>query len=157
MPELHARAIDGIPEIQPGDDLAAQIEAAGGPFGEDEVVVVSHKVVSKAEGCLVELASVQPGTRAVEIASRQDRDPRHVQVILDQSTGILRDERDVLICRTQGRPVSEMFPVPGIPRSGRVRRNVISRLPQLRWKGVRRIRSHESPAALVTIGDGLTP
>lgn len=101
MPELHARAIDGIPEIQPGDDLAAQIEAAGGPFGEDEVVVVSHKVVSKAEGCLVELASVQPGTRAVEIASRQDRDPRHVQVILDQSTGILRDERDVLICRTR--------------------------------------------------------
>lgn len=100
MARVEAEALDGIPEILPGHDLAAEIERAGGPFGEGDVLVIAHKAVSKAEGSVVELDSVTPGERAIEIASRQGRDPRHVQVILDQSVEVVRDERDVLICRT---------------------------------------------------------
>lgn len=101
MGRLEARALEGIPEIRPGDDLAAAIEAAGGPFAGDEVLVIAHKVVSKAEGAVVELTTVEPGPRALELAAAQDRDPRHVQVILDQAAEVVRAERDVIVCRTR--------------------------------------------------------
>ena len=100
MARVEAEALDGIPEIVPGHDLAAEIERAGGPFDEGDVLVIAHKAVSKAEGSVVALDSVEPGERAIEIAAAQGRDPRHVQVILDQSVEVVRAERDVLICRT---------------------------------------------------------
>ena len=56
MGVFEARALEGIPEIVPGDDLAAAVDAAGGPFRPDDVIVLAHKVVSKAEGAVVELA-----------------------------------------------------------------------------------------------------
>lgn len=101
MARVEAEALDGIPEIVPGDDLASAIGRAGGPFEPDEVVVIAHKVVSKAEGAVVELESVEPGEQAASIAAEQGRDPRHVQVILDQSAEVIRAERYVLICRTR--------------------------------------------------------
>ncbi|HST54450.1 MAG TPA: coenzyme F420-0:L-glutamate ligase [Solirubrobacteraceae bacterium] len=70
------------------------------PFGDGDVIVIAHKAVSKAEGALVVLAGVQPGERALRLAAEQDRDPRAVQVVLDESQEILRTERGVLICRT---------------------------------------------------------
>lgn len=88
-------------EVGPGDDIAALIvEADSDQLTAADVVVVSHKVVSKAEGCLVDLAEVDPSERAVELASAQNRDPRHVQVILDQSSEVLRAQHGVLICVT---------------------------------------------------------
>jgi coenzyme F420-0:L-glutamate ligase/coenzyme F420-1:gamma-L-glutamate ligase len=98
---VEAVALEGIPEIHPGDDLAQLVEAAGGPVSADEILVIAHKAVSKAEGSLVELTSVEPGERAVEIAADQGRDPRHVQVILDQSSELIRSEGGVLVCRTR--------------------------------------------------------
>lgn len=96
---LTATALPGLPEVRPGDDLAALILAAG-DLHDGEVVAVSHKVLSKAEGRIRPLATVTPGERAREIAAEQDRDPRAVQVVLDESVEILRAERGVLICVT---------------------------------------------------------
>jgi coenzyme F420-0:L-glutamate ligase/coenzyme F420-1:gamma-L-glutamate ligase len=104
--QLSASALGGLPEVRPGDDLGALIVAAlraGGPpekLRNGQVVAVAHKVVSKAEGAVVALEDVQPSRRARELAEAQNKDPRAVQVVLDQSAEIVRAERDVLICRT---------------------------------------------------------
>jgi coenzyme F420-0:L-glutamate ligase/coenzyme F420-1:gamma-L-glutamate ligase len=103
---LRATALGGLPEVRPGDDLGAMIVAALGadrstkPLRDGQIVAIAHKVVSKAEGSVVALADVQPGARARELAEEQGKDPRAVQVVLDQSAEIVRAERDVLICRT---------------------------------------------------------
>jgi coenzyme F420-0:L-glutamate ligase/coenzyme F420-1:gamma-L-glutamate ligase len=98
---LEAWPLPGIREVRPGDDLAALVtDAAGGTLEAGDVLVVAHKVVSKAEGAVVSLADVTPSQRAVELAAEWDRDPRHIQVVLDQSAAVLRAERGVLISRT---------------------------------------------------------
>jgi coenzyme F420-0:L-glutamate ligase/coenzyme F420-1:gamma-L-glutamate ligase len=97
---LTARALDGLPEIAPGDDLAALIADAAGDLCGGDVVVVAHKAVSKTEGRVRRLADVVPGERARALAAAQGKDPRHVQVVLDESAGLLRAERGVLICVT---------------------------------------------------------
>lgn len=65
-----------------------------------DVLVVAHKVVSKAEGRLRRLTDVEPGARARALASEHDKDPRAVQVVLDETASLLRAERGVLICET---------------------------------------------------------
>jgi coenzyme F420-0:L-glutamate ligase/coenzyme F420-1:gamma-L-glutamate ligase len=108
MASLSARALSGLPELRAGDDLAQILLAAAGAegFRDGQLLVVAHKVVSKAEGAVVSLAEVQAGERARELAARAEaegagaRDPRAVQVVLDQSAELLRAERGVLICRT---------------------------------------------------------
>jgi coenzyme F420-0:L-glutamate ligase/coenzyme F420-1:gamma-L-glutamate ligase len=98
---LAARALAGIPEIQPGDDLGALIAAAAGDdLRAGDVLVLAHKVVSKAEGALVALAGVTPSPRARDLARRFGKDPRHVQVVLDESAEVLRAERGVIVART---------------------------------------------------------
>ncbi len=101
MSRLEVVALDPLPEVRSGDDLAALIEdAAGGELHAGDVVVVAQKVVSKAEGAVVDLAGVEPSERAVELAEPFGKDPRHVQVVLDQSAELMRAERGILICRT---------------------------------------------------------
>jgi coenzyme F420-0:L-glutamate ligase/coenzyme F420-1:gamma-L-glutamate ligase len=111
MASLSARALAGLPELRAGDDLAALIaeaaEACGETLHDGQLVLIAHKVVSKAEGAVVSLGDVQPGETALELAERLTaeapsnvRDPRAVQVVLDQSAEIVRAERGVLICRT---------------------------------------------------------
>jgi coenzyme F420-0:L-glutamate ligase/coenzyme F420-1:gamma-L-glutamate ligase len=94
---LEAFALPDLPEIRPGDDLAALLAFDAEP---GDVLVIAHKVVSKAEGAIRRLAEVAPSERAVELAQRVGKDARHVQVILDESQAIVRAERGVLICRT---------------------------------------------------------
>ncbi len=99
---VRASAVAGLPEeIQPGDDLAALILAAGPAPTGGEIVVVAHKAISKAEGRVRALAAVRPTARAVELAGVTGQDARHVQVILDESTEVLRAAPAVLICRTR--------------------------------------------------------
>jgi coenzyme F420-0:L-glutamate ligase/coenzyme F420-1:gamma-L-glutamate ligase len=101
MSRVAAVAFEGLPEVQPGDDLAALIAAsAPEPVTRDDVIVIAHKVVSKAEGRTRALADVQPSPRAIELASNHGKDPRHVQVVLDESKEILRASHGVLICVT---------------------------------------------------------
>ena len=95
---ISAAAVPGLPEVRPGDDLAALLRAHVEP---GDVLVVAHKVVSKAEGRVVALAGVVPGRRADELAREHGKDPRQVQVVLDESEEVLRAERGVLICRTR--------------------------------------------------------
>jgi coenzyme F420-0:L-glutamate ligase/coenzyme F420-1:gamma-L-glutamate ligase len=99
---LSARAVGGIPEVRAGDDLAEMIVEAlqGEQLGAGQVLAIAHKVVSKAEGAVIALADVDPTPRARELAAEQGKDPRAVQVVLDESQEVLRSGRGVLICRT---------------------------------------------------------
>jgi coenzyme F420-0:L-glutamate ligase/coenzyme F420-1:gamma-L-glutamate ligase len=102
-PAVTARPLAGLPEVRPGDDLAALLAAARGEGGflPGEVLVVAHKVVSKAEGRVVDLATVQPSPRAVELARELGKqDARHVEVVLRESAEIVRAGHGVLISRT---------------------------------------------------------
>jgi coenzyme F420-0:L-glutamate ligase/coenzyme F420-1:gamma-L-glutamate ligase len=97
-------ALPGIPEIRPGDDLAARLAEAAERIGglrPTDVLVVAQKVVSKAEGRVVPLRAVFPGWEARELADEHGKDPRLVQVVLDESEEILRADRGRLICRTR--------------------------------------------------------
>ena len=98
MSTVRAWALEGLPEVKPGDDLGALLNAV--PYEPGDVLVVAHKVVSKAEGALRRLDDVTVSERARALATDQGKDPRHVQVVLDESAAILRAERGVLICRT---------------------------------------------------------
>jgi coenzyme F420-0:L-glutamate ligase/coenzyme F420-1:gamma-L-glutamate ligase len=99
-------ALDGIPEITPGVDLAAilsdAIERASGllPLREDDVLVVTQKVVSKAENAIVDLATIEPRPEAVEFAERWDRDARQIEVVLREARRVVRMEHGVLITET---------------------------------------------------------
>jgi coenzyme F420-0:L-glutamate ligase/coenzyme F420-1:gamma-L-glutamate ligase len=99
---LTAVALEGLPEVRRGDDLAALLVAAmpAGAPAPGDVLVVAHKVVSKAEGRTRSLSSVTPTEEAFSIAARLDKDPRHVQTVLDESREIRRAEGGVLIAVT---------------------------------------------------------
>ena len=100
MSAIAVRPVEGLGEVVPGDDLAVLLRAATGPLLPDEVIVMAHKIVSKAEGAVVDLAGIVPSPRATEIAAQYEKDPRVVQVVLDESAELVRVDRGVLICRT---------------------------------------------------------
>ena len=101
---LTVTALEGLPEVASGDDLATliteAIDRAQTKLQSGDVLVLAHKIVSKAEGRIRVLADVRPGLRAIELANHLGKDPRHVQVILDESRQVLRATRGVLICVT---------------------------------------------------------
>src|SRR5206468_5227902 len=74
--------------------------AAPSDLADDDVLVVAHKAVSKSEGRLRALDSIEPSERAEGLAAEQGKDARLVQAVLDESAELLRAERGVLICRT---------------------------------------------------------
>jgi len=103
---IEAVAIDGLGEIVPGDDLPALITdalvAASGllPLRGDDVLVVTQKVVSKAEGAIVDLTTVEPRPEVVEFAKRFDRDPRQVELVLREARRVVRMENGLVITET---------------------------------------------------------
>jgi coenzyme F420-0:L-glutamate ligase/coenzyme F420-1:gamma-L-glutamate ligase len=98
---LELLAVPGIPAVRPGDDLAAMIEAGFARGGivprAGDVLVVAQKVVSKAEGRVVNLATVVPSPRAVALAEQVRKDPRLVEVILSESVRVVRARPGLLI------------------------------------------------------------
>lgn len=94
--ELRLRALPGLPEVRPGDDLCALVLAAlercGERLRDGDVLVLAQKIVSKSEGRLVELTTVRPSERALALAAETDKDARLVELIL-------RESREVLRCR----------------------------------------------------------
>jgi coenzyme F420-0:L-glutamate ligase/coenzyme F420-1:gamma-L-glutamate ligase len=98
--ELRIRPLAGLPEIGEGDDLGQLVAEAGTP-GSEDIVVLSQKIVSKAEGRLRCLAEVVPGGRARELAEKLGKDPALVELVLEESTAVLRAERGVLITETR--------------------------------------------------------
>ena len=103
---LEAVAIDGLGEIVPGDDLpsliADAVAAAGDlmPLRDDDVLVVTQKVVSKAEGAIVDLTTIEPRPEVVEYAERFDRDPRQVELVLREAKRVVRMENGLVITET---------------------------------------------------------
>jgi coenzyme F420-0:L-glutamate ligase/coenzyme F420-1:gamma-L-glutamate ligase len=91
---LSLTALAGVPTVRPGDDLAAivlaAVERSGLSLETGDVVVLAQKIVSKAEGRAVELSTITPSPRAIDIATQSDKDPRVVELILAESTEVLR-------------------------------------------------------------------
>ena len=118
---LELIGLDGIGEVEPGDDLAAAIADAATAsdvhLTDDDVVVVTQKIVSKAEGRLVDLATVEPSEFARDWAARWDKDARQVELVLRESAAIVRmgpggliisRTRHGLVCANAGVDVSNV-------------------------------------------------
>jgi coenzyme F420-0:L-glutamate ligase / coenzyme F420-1:gamma-L-glutamate ligase len=97
---ISIRSVEGLPEIEPGVPLGAMLANAAEPR-DDEILVVSQKAVSKAEGRVRDLASVAPGERAAELAAELGKDPRLVELILGEASAVIRAEAGVLIVETR--------------------------------------------------------
>jgi coenzyme F420-0:L-glutamate ligase/coenzyme F420-1:gamma-L-glutamate ligase len=102
--EVRIIGLREVPEVRPGDDLARLLlDAAGATdvvLTDGDVLVVTHKVVSKAEGQLVDLREVEPAAMALGFARRWGKDARYVEVVLRESERIVRMERGLIIAET---------------------------------------------------------
>ena len=101
---LQLTGLTGIPAVEPNDDLAALVSEAAAREGvelHEGVLVVCQKVVSKAEGRIVRLADVEPSPEARRMAAEDEKDPRHVEVVLRETRRIVRRGHGVLICETR--------------------------------------------------------
>ena len=100
---LQFHVLPDLPMVEAGDDLAALLELAlrrlPVTLDDGDVLVLAQKIVSKAEGRLIPLASVTPGERAIALAKETDKDPRLVQLVLDESTEVMRTRPGVLLVR----------------------------------------------------------
>lgn len=97
---LAIHPVEGLPEIEAGADLAGLV-AERFQLADGDVVVVTSKVVSKVEGCTIDLADVEPSPFAEEWSARWGKDPRVVEVVLRQSARIVRQVGPVLITETR--------------------------------------------------------
>lgn len=102
--QITITGISGIPEVGVGDDLTALIlagcRATGLALQQGDVVVVTQKIVSKAEGCLVDLREVEPSPFALQYAEKWGKDPRQIEVVLRESRRIVRMDRGIIISET---------------------------------------------------------
>jgi coenzyme F420-0:L-glutamate ligase/coenzyme F420-1:gamma-L-glutamate ligase len=142
---LHVWAVDGIGEVRAGDDVAALIATATAarPLQTGDVVVVTQKIVSKAEGRLVALDTIEPSAFAREFARAHGKDPRHVEVVLRESRRIVKMDRGLLIAETRhgficanagvdasnvpGEDVVVLLPVDSDASAERIRRGLAER------------------------------
>jgi len=96
--------LQGIPKVHPGDDVAvlliAAIERGGLALQRNDIVVVTQKIVSKAEGRYLDIAAIEPGTRARELAALTGKDARFMEAILSQSAEVLRAAPGVIVAVT---------------------------------------------------------
>ena len=104
MTSLQITGIGGLPEIEPGTDLAAAILRAatdsGSPLADGDIVVVTSKIVSKAEGRTVELADVQPSQFALDWSAQWGKDPAITEIVLRESKRVVRQVGPILITET---------------------------------------------------------
>ncbi|CAA9434673.1 Coenzyme F420-0:L-glutamate ligase @ F420-1:L-glutamate ligase [uncultured Rubrobacteraceae bacterium] len=101
MKGLEVLGVEGFPEVRPGDDLDRMIRAAvAGSLRTGDVLVVTHKIVSKAEGRLVDLGAVEPSALAKDYATRYGKDPRQIEVVFRESRRIVRMDRGIVISET---------------------------------------------------------
>lgn len=161
---LVALPIEGLGEIRPGDDLPALIAecvatlAASDEIGglhSDDVIAVTQKIVSKAEGAIVELGSVRPRPEAIAYAETWGRDPRQVEVVLQEAIRVVRMDRGVIITETQHGFVLANSGVDASnvgPRSGEVV-TLLPRDPDRSARAIReaiRARTGVAPGVIIT-------
>jgi coenzyme F420-0:L-glutamate ligase/coenzyme F420-1:gamma-L-glutamate ligase len=135
--ELRVRAVAGLPEFDEGMGVGHEIAERCEPCDGD-VVVVSQKIVSKAEGRVRSLAAVEAGAEARELAARLGKDPAMVELVLQESREVLRAERGVLIVETRHGFVCANA---GIDRSNLVEEGTVCLLPVDPDASARRIRA----------------
>jgi coenzyme F420-0:L-glutamate ligase/coenzyme F420-1:gamma-L-glutamate ligase len=100
--EIRVFPLEGIPEVEEGDDLVSLLAEAAdraGGLEDADILVVAQKIVSKAEGRVVSLDGIEPSQQAYELAG--DRDPRHVEAILRESVRVVRSRPPLVISQTR--------------------------------------------------------
>ena len=99
--KMELTALPGLPLVRPGDDLAALIldgiAAAGLALADGDILVVAQKIVSKAENRYAALADVEPSPAAIELAGKTGKDARLVELILTESSEVLRHRANLII------------------------------------------------------------
>jgi coenzyme F420-0:L-glutamate ligase/coenzyme F420-1:gamma-L-glutamate ligase len=142
-PALQIFGLDGIGEVHEGDDIVTAIlralETSSLTLQGGDILVVTHKIVSKAEGRLVDLRAISPSALATQWAEKWDKDARQVEVVLREAKRIVRMERGVLIAETAHGFVCANA---GVDASN-VRPDTVCLLP------------HDPDASAATIRDGL--
>jgi coenzyme F420-0:L-glutamate ligase/coenzyme F420-1:gamma-L-glutamate ligase len=150
-PQVQIIGVAGMPEVRPGDDLADLILEAlrgqGLDIEDGDVLVVTQKIVSKAERRLVDLRTVEPSPHAQELAVRTGKDPRLLEVILRETRRIVRQERGVIICETKHGFVCANA---GVDTSN-VGGGVVSLLPEDSDRSAERIRAAVQEKAGISI------
>jgi len=146
MDELRAFGVSGLPEVSEGMVLGSEI-AACAELREGDVVVVSQKIVSKAEGRVLRLSSAIPSAEARRLAAVLGKDPNMVELILAESREVLRAERDVLIVETHHGFVCANA---GIDSSNLPEDDMVCLLPEDPDSSARRIRAEIRDAAGVS-------
>src|SRR5688500_18242390 len=95
--EISLTALSGVPRVRPGDDIADMVlqglAHSGLSLRRGVIVVIAQKIVSKAEGRMVDLREVTPSPRATELAAAVDKDPRIVELVLRESTEVVRHRK----------------------------------------------------------------
>ncbi len=154
--ELHVVPIAGLPEFEQGMSVGEQI-AARADLADGDVVVVSQKIVSKAEGRVRRLAETTPGDEARRLAARLGKDPALVELILAESNEVLRAERGVLIVETRHGFVCANA---GVDSSNLPEPGTVSLLPEYPDASARRIRAEiravSGRAPAVVVSDSLS-
>ncbi|MSP02954.1 MAG: coenzyme F420-0:L-glutamate ligase [Acetobacteraceae bacterium] len=127
--KLEIFAIPGLPMVRTGDDLSSLIadaaERAGQTLHDGDVVVIAQKIVSKAEGRTVDLATVVPSAEAIALAAEVEKDPRIVQVVLSESVRVVRSRPNLMIMQHRlgfvmanaGVDQSNVAPADGVQRA----------------------------------------
>ncbi len=148
---ITVRPVEGIPEVEEGAPLGVMIATAAEP-ARDDVVVISQKIVSKAEGRVRDLGEVAPSARAQELAAKLGKDAQLVELILAESREVLRAEHGVLIVETHGGLIcaNAGIDASNVPGEGRV-----ALLPEDADASARRLRAEiarsggASPAVVI--------
>ncbi|MBS1882522.1 MAG: coenzyme F420-0:L-glutamate ligase [Actinobacteria bacterium] len=147
--EVRVRAVLGVPEIKAGDPLGALISRQVGELDDGDVVVISQKVVSKAEGRMRRLSSMIPGAEASKLARAIGKEPNLVQLILEESAEVIRAERGVLVVETKHGLVCANA---GIDSSNVSDPESVLLLPEDPDESARRLRAEIGRTAEATIG-----
>ena len=148
MSSIALHAIEGLPEIRPGDELGALL-AERLPAGPG-VLVVAQKVVSKAEGRMLRLDEIEPTARARELALQVDKDPRQVELVLRESVRVVRAVPGVLICQTHHGLICANA---GVDLSNAPEGDVAILLPEDPDASAERIRARLGPGRAVIVSD----
>lgn len=151
--KLELTALGGIPLIQPGDDLGGLIEealrAAQVRLADGDILVLAQKIVSKAEGRYVELGQIEPSSRAKQLAQVTHKDARLVEVILQESRGVVRARQDVLIVEHR---LGYILANAGVDASNVGDEGRVLRLPEDPEASCVRLREHFKRSQAVDIG-----
>jgi len=143
--ELRVIPVEGLPEVEEGAK-AGELIAARADLEDGDIVVISQKIVSKAEGQVRQLSAVEPSAPARELAAEHDKDPALVELILNESREVLRAERGVLITETHHGFVCANA---GIDTSNLPEDSTVCLLPEDPDASARRIRKEISAAVVI--------